>query len=93
MNQLQCLHWGCGNVCPLAGSTQMSGRGPASMSAVNRLMAHHLMLACEFAKESLRNARFCKVHHVAYHRMASICPEIIELDYREERSFYVKAFK
>ena len=47
----------------------------------------------EFAEELLRKAGFKDVRRVGYRQTASPYPEIVELDNREEESFYVEAFK
>ena len=47
----------------------------------------------QFAEELMYKAGFRHVHRLTYRVTASQYPEIIELDSREERSFYAEAFK
>jgi predicted SAM-dependent methyltransferase len=47
----------------------------------------------EFAAELTRNAGFTEVRRVAYRETASRYPEIVELDSREDESFYLEAWK
>ena len=47
----------------------------------------------EFAEELLWKAGFADVRRVGYLHTVSSYPEIVELDRREGRSFYVEAFK
>ena len=47
----------------------------------------------EFAEELLWKAGFADVRRVEYLHTVSSYPEIVELDSREEESFYVEAFK
>jgi SAM-dependent methyltransferase len=47
----------------------------------------------EFAEELLRKAGFARVVRAAYRKTASPWPEIVELDSRENESFFVEAFK
>ena len=47
----------------------------------------------EFAEELLLKAGFTRVVRVAYQETASAWPEIVELDSRENESFFVEAFK
>lgn len=47
----------------------------------------------EFAEELLRKAGFRDVHRVSYRQTTSPYPDSVELDQRQEESFYVEAFK
>ena len=47
----------------------------------------------EFAEELLKKAGFADVSRVSYHHTASPYAEIVELDQRQEESFYIEAFK
>ena len=47
----------------------------------------------EFAEELLQKAGFRNVCRVAYHQTVSPYPEIVELDSREQESFFVEAVK
>jgi predicted SAM-dependent methyltransferase len=47
----------------------------------------------DFAEELFCKAGFKRVQRVAYRLTASLYPEIIQLDSREERSFYAEGFK
>ena len=47
----------------------------------------------EFAEELLQKAGFRNVYRVAYRQTVSPYPEIVDLDSREEESFFVEAVK
>jgi predicted SAM-dependent methyltransferase len=47
----------------------------------------------EFAEELLRKAGFSNVRRVGFRKTSSNFPEIVELDSREEESFFVEAIK
>ena len=53
----------------------------------------HTPFAYDFAEELLRKAGFVEVRRVAYRETRGAFPEIVELDNREEESFYVEAVK
>ena len=53
----------------------------------------HTLFTYEFAEELLYKAEFNDVRRVAYRHTSSSYPEIVELDSREEESFYIEASK
>jgi ubiquinone/menaquinone biosynthesis C-methylase UbiE len=53
----------------------------------------HTPFTYDFAEELLRKAGFVEVRRVAYRETRGAFPEIVELDNREEESFYVEAVK
>jgi predicted SAM-dependent methyltransferase len=53
----------------------------------------HTLFTYEFAEELLLKAGFSSVRRVDYRQTSSNFPEIVELDSREDESFFVEAIK